>query len=88
MARSTSCARDAMNSNASVLGTMSEAGSSRMRRISSPTTVPPGSRTATTSRSRDASHSARQANLRTLARAFRSLEDDEQAARHRSVSRG
>src|SRR5207302_6582105 len=38
------CARDAMNNNASARGVMSDAGSRRMRRISSPTAVPPGSR--------------------------------------------
>src|SRR5215213_9614478 len=47
-----------MNSNASARGTMSDEGSRRMRLISSPTMVPPGSRTATTSLPRAASHSA------------------------------
>src|ERR1700737_1405644 len=44
ISRSTSCARDAMNSSVSARGSMSEVRSSRMRRTSPPNGVPPGSR--------------------------------------------
>ena len=68
---------------------MSDAGSSSTRRISSPTGVPPGSRTAHDARVAVARGEpvGEQAKLRALARALRSLEDDQAAARHCRASR-
>ena len=66
-----------MNSSASARGTMSDAGSSRMRRISSPTIVPPGSRTATHGAAALRQPVGEPAKLRGLARALRPLEDDQ-----------
>ena len=61
-------------------GRMAElAGSSRMRRISRPISVPPGSTVSTTSRPCSRSHCGEQAKLRGLATAVHAFECDEPA---------